>query len=78
MDATILVNISLHGVFRIDRFKQQIREYPQGTTAGYVINELEIPATLLGIILVNGAHTDAEKVLLDGDLLMLLPILEGG
>lgn len=78
MVATIRVNISLHGVFRIDRFKLQIREYPPGTTAGFIIDDLEIPATLLGIVLVNGTHSDAEKVLLDGDTLMLLPILEGG
>ena len=37
MVATIQIKISLHGVFRIDRFKVQVREYPAGTTAKVII-----------------------------------------
>ena len=78
MVATIQIKISLHGVFRIDRFKVQVREYPAGTTAKVIIEALEIPAVLLGTVLINGIHADSEKILFDGDTLMLLPLLEGG
>lgn len=78
MVATIRITISLHGVFRIDRFKLQDREYPAGTTARAVIDDLDVSAALLGTVLINGIHADSEKLLFDGDTLMLLPLLEGG
>ncbi|WP_321371443.1 MoaD/ThiS family protein [uncultured Desulfuromusa sp.] len=72
------ITISLHGVFRIDRFKKETFAYPDGSTAQDIIDKLQIPVQLLGIILVNGTHANSETVLVDGDTLMLLPLLEGG
>ena len=72
------ITVSLHGVFRIDRFKKEIREYPEGSNSQKVIDDLQIPAKLLGIILINGTHAKADDILHDGDTLMLLPLLEGG
>lgn len=72
------ITVSLHGVFRIDRFKKEILEYPEGSSAQKVIDELQIPVKLLGIILINGTHAKADDILHDGDTLMLLPLLEGG
>ncbi len=72
------ITVSLHGVFRIDRFKKERLDYPDGSNAQKVIDQLQIPIKLLGIILINGIHAKAEDILLDGDILMLLPLLEGG
>ena len=72
------IHISLHGVFRINRFKQETREYPSGSRAQNVIDDLQIPVTLLGIVMINGVHAAPEDELRDGDSLMLLPLLEGG
>ncbi len=72
------ITVSLHGVFRIDRFKLKVLEYPDGSSAQKIIDELQIHAKLLGIILINGTHAKAEDTLHNGDTLMLLPLLEGG
>jgi len=72
------ITVSLHGIFRIDRFKKETLECPDGSNAQKVIDDLQIPARLLGIILINGTHAKADDILHNGDTLMLLPLLEGG
>ena len=72
------ITVSLHGVLRIDRFKKEFLEYPEGSYVQKVIDDLQIPVKLLGIILINGTHAKADDILHDGDTLMLLPLLEGG
>jgi hypothetical protein len=72
------ITVSLHGVFRIDRFKLKTLTYPDGSRVQKVIDDLQIPATLLGTILINKAHAKSTEILHDGDTLMILPLLEGG
>ena len=72
------INVELHGVFRIDRFKEESAEYASGTCVQDIVDKFLIPESLLGIVLVNGAHGSVEDLLQDGDTLALLPILEGG
>ncbi len=72
------ITVSLHGVFRIDRFKLKTLAYPAGSDIQKVIDDLKIPVKLLGIMLINGTHAKADDILHDGDTLMLLPLLEGG
>jgi len=72
------ITISLHGVFRIDRFKLETLDYPDGSSAQKVIDDLQIPAKLLGTILINRVHAKQIDILHDGDTLMILPLLEGG
>jgi molybdopterin converting factor small subunit len=74
----MLVTIKLHGVFRIDRFKEETADYPAGTTVQDVVDKFRISEDLLGIVLVNDVHGSVEDVLEDGDVLALLPVLEGG
>lgn len=78
MATTMEITVSLHGVFRINRFKEKSCRYPEGCTAQCIIDDLDIPASLLGIVMINGKHSTAEDQLHDGDRLMLLPLLEGG
>ncbi|MCK4535895.1 MAG: MoaD/ThiS family protein [Desulfuromonadales bacterium] len=72
------VTVKFHGVFRIDRFKEESTDYPSGTSVQDIVDKFLIPENLLGIVLVNGAHGSVEDLLEDGDTLALLPILEGG
>ena len=72
------ITVKLFGVFRIERFKQSKLSMMDGCKAQAIIDQLQIPSTLLDIVLVNGVHADAEHVLQDGDILTLLPLLEGG
>ena len=72
------VTIKLHGVFRIGRCKEMTRDYPSTTKVRQVVDDLAIPERLLGIVLINGAHAGIEDLLRDGDVLSLLPLLDGG
>ncbi|MDA3902115.1 MAG: MoaD/ThiS family protein [Desulfuromusa sp.] len=72
------IKVRLFGLFRIDRFKEDIRSIPPGTSAQAVIDDLQLPATMLGIILINDIHAEASDLLSDGDCLTLLPLLDGG
>lgn len=72
------VTIQLVGVLRSGRFKEAVREYPAATRVSEVIDELDIPRSLLGIVLINGIHSGIEDILNDGDTLCLLPFIDGG
>lgn len=72
------VTIKLHGVFRIDRFKEKTIDCPSGTRVRDIVEQLKLPANLLGTILLNDCFRDGDTLLKNGDTLVLLPILEGG
>jgi len=72
------VKVRLFGVFRIGRFKEELRDLPAGATARAVVAQLRVPIPLLGTALINGVHADLDEPLTDGDELTILPILEGG
>jgi molybdopterin converting factor small subunit len=72
------VKIRLFGVLRIDRFKEEIRTFPPGTSPREVVEGLRFPPHLLGIILINDRHARLDDPLHDGDTLSLLPMLGGG
>ena len=72
------VTVILVGPFRIGRFNEELREYPPGSTVQTVIDDLLLPAPLLGTTLLNGAHARGDEPLRDGDTVSLLPFLDGG
>jgi sulfur-carrier protein len=72
------INIKLVGAFRLDRFKQAAREYRAGTSVREVVDSLQLPEQILGIVLINGVHAEFEDILQDGDSLTILPVLDGG
>ena len=74
----MLVTVKLHGIFRIDRFKEKKVEYPSGTKVMDVVEQLKLPCRLLGIVLVNDIHSTIDSQLKNGDILVLLPLLDGG
>jgi sulfur carrier protein ThiS len=72
------ITVKLYGVFRIDRFKEEIREYPEGTRVKDVMQDLAFSDKLLGTVVINDVHATVDQVLHDGDSLMILPLLDGG
>ena len=72
------ITVKLVGLFRIDRFKEELKEYPSGVRVVEVIDNLKLPKDVLGIILVNGVHAGEQVVLKEGDTLSILPLLDGG
>lgn len=77
-DSLIKVEVKLVGFFQTGRFRQQLCEYPTGTSALQVFDTLRLPRQHLGIVLVNGTHAEKEMILNDGDHLVLMPLLGGG
>jgi len=72
------VTVKLFATFRNGRFKVEERDYPPGTKAGAVIEQLQIPSAKLGILLLNHRHVDRNQELNDGDTLAIFPLLGGG
>lgn len=72
------IRVRLIGAFRLDRFKEKVFEYPDGTRVEEVFDPLQIPRRALGTVLINGSHAGLDDILRDGDTLALLPILGGG
>jgi len=72
------VTVELVGAFRVGRFKKEVRELPSGTRVRDVVDELNIPGPLLGIVLINDVHAGVEDFLHDSDRLCLLPFIDGG
>lgn len=74
----MILTIRLYGVFRIDRFKEKQLKFPAGCCVDEVVEQLQLNRQLLGIVLINDQHADMTSRLVDGDVLALLPLLEGG
>lgn len=72
------VTVKLFATFRTGRFAVETREYPDGTTVGQIVRELEIPEPELGILMVNSRHVDLERVMADGESLAIFPLVGGG
>ena len=53
-------------------------EIDDGTTVAEVFQHFGVPPEKPRIILVNGRHADADRVLVDGDLLAVFPPVAGG
>ncbi len=72
------ITVKLAGVFRVGRFKEASQVCPAGCKVTDVVAALQLPEHLLGIVLINGRHASATDSLQEGDILSLLPLLDGG
>ena len=72
------ITVKLYAVLKIGRFREKEVDYPVGSNVGDVVNDLGLPAEHVDILLVNGSHVDRGYLLRDGDILSLLPMVEGG
>lgn len=75
---TLKVTVKLYAVLQINRFAQKSFDFSQGTTVGDVVGRLKLPSEHVDILLVNGLHVDSECELVEGDVLSVLPMVEGG
>jgi molybdopterin converting factor small subunit len=72
------VTVKLFASFRAGRFEIETGDYPAGTTVADVADSLKLPHSELGIMMVNNRHVKLERVLAEGDILALFPLLGGG
>jgi molybdopterin synthase sulfur carrier subunit len=72
------ITVKLFASFRSGRFSIEEREYPAGTTAGRIVEELGLPEHELGIMLVNSRHVKLDHLLAEGETLAIFPLLGGG
>ena len=72
------ITVKLFASFRTGRFSVEEREYFEGTSIGQVADDISLPREEIGIIMVNSRHAKLERVLEDGDILALFPLLGGG
>jgi len=72
------ITVKLFATYRNGRFDQKTGVYPAGTSVADIANELKLPMSELGIILVNNRHVRIDHLLAEGDTLALFPLLGGG
>ena len=72
------VTVKLFATLRQGRFNEEEREYPVGTTIGYIIQALGISEKEAALIFVNGRHAKTDDELHDGDTLAIFPPIGGG
>ena len=74
----MLVTVKLFAFFREGRFIKEDRELPEGTTAGQVIDDLQIDREEVGVMMLNSRHCQFDKILQDGDAYAIFPVIGGG
>ena len=72
------ITVKLYSVLQLGRFEEKQIDYPLQSTVEDVISALELPAEHVDILLVNGVHVKRNYVLGEGEVLSILPMVEGG
>ena len=74
----MIVEVRLFATFRQGRFKKQQLELAQGCHMTDLLEQLDIPAEEVGILLVNGRDSSPDCVLSENDQVSIFPTLGGG
>jgi molybdopterin converting factor small subunit len=72
------VTIKLFANFRNNRFNKEVRTIAPGVTVGAIVSELALTEEEVGVILINGRHSNLDQPLTEGDILSLFPLVGGG
>lgn len=72
------LNVKLFAYFRNNRFKQQLMEFPEGTTVEDILCSLGIPLDEIGVTMINSRHCVMHQKVSDGDQLAIFPAIGGG
>ena len=72
------IKVKLFANFRINRFKEGLREYSDTVKVRDIVSELDIPEPEVGIIFINGRNASIDQVLAEGDTLSIFPLVGGG
>ena len=70
--------VKLFAYFRDNRFRAEVREYPEGTTVEEVIRSLGIDREEVGVTMINSRHCTLDQVPAEGDQLAIFPAIGGG
>lgn len=74
----MIVEVRLFATLRLDRFKKEHRDYPEGVTIESILDDLMIPSEDIAILLVNGRDAHMLTTLIEGDRVSLFPPVGGG
>ncbi len=72
------VQVRLFANFRIGRFKEQMRDFPPGTSIRKVVEELGIDASQVGTVLVDSKYAKLDQELHENARLGIFPMVGGG
>ena len=70
--------VKLFAYFRDNRFRAEVREYPEGTTVAEVIRSLGIDLEEVGVTMINSRHCTLDQVPAENDQLAIFPAIGGG
>ena len=72
------LTVKLFAFFRDNRFKQQMMDFPEGTTVEAIIRSLGIKPDEVGVTMINSRHCSLDQVPRDDDQLAIFPVIGGG
>jgi sulfur carrier protein len=74
----MLLEVRLFATFRQGRFKMKEIQLPEGLLLGELLVNLDISKKDVGILLVNGRHSNEDAILNAGDTVAIFPAVGGG
>ena len=72
------ITIKLFANFRNGRFIKEVQTIALDSTVGAIVSELALTEEEVGVILINGRHSNLDQPLTEGDILSLFPLVGGG
>ena len=72
------ITVKLFATLRDGRFEKEIRQYPEGTTIGQLIDLLGLPPEKVSIIFKNNRHANLEDQIMENDVVAFFPPIGGG
>ncbi len=72
------ITVKLFAYFRDNRFKEQLADYPEGTTVEEIIRSLGIKPDEVGVTMINSRHCELQQKPVAGDQLAIFPMIGGG
>ncbi len=75
---SLQLTIKLFASFQRGRFAIEKRAYPESPTVGEVVDELSIPRSEVGVMMVNGRNVEFDDRPAEGGVLAIFPVIGGG
>jgi sulfur-carrier protein len=75
---SVQLTIKLFASFQRDRFAVDKRAYPESPTVGEIVDELAIPRSEVGVMMVDGRNVEFDDRPADGSVLAIFPVIGGG
>lgn len=73
-----MIEVRLFATFREGREKVLFLESDHYASVDSILTKLQIPASEVAILLVNGIHSKPDAPVKDGDIIALFPPIGGG